>query len=155
LAHCRVHFASDSLLLESEAGSRQAVLDYLDQYIIMDDVAVSDETDSTAAIALEGPELQSELTAALAELGTVHPSALTGPRGTWFELTPQARPQAEALLASRSIPIATPNDQLAARVENGIPLHGVDYTSSNIPHETQLLKLVSFDKGCYVGQEIV
>lgn len=155
LAHCRVYVAADSVLLESEASSRQAILDYFDQYIIMDDVVVTDETDSTQAVAIEGPESPSILSDQLPSLGIVHPSALTGSKGVWMEVTSEASVQLQQLLIDASIPEASPVDQLAARIEHGVPVHGIDYTNSNIPHETQLLDIVAFDKGCYVGQEIV
>ncbi len=41
------------------------------------------------------------------------------------------------------------------RIESGIPEYGKDMDESVIAPETGLLCAVSFDKGCYVGQEIV
>ena len=48
VARCRVHVEADSLLVETDAVSRQPLLDYLDSYIIMDDVTVADETEIEA-----------------------------------------------------------------------------------------------------------
>jgi folate-binding protein YgfZ len=155
LAHCRVFIAADSVLLETEGASRQPLLGYLDQYIIMDDVTVSDESNSTEAIAIEGPQTRLALTPELAALGVVHRAALTGPDGVWLQLLPDRLPQFLDLLTTASIVEANKVDQQAARVENGIPAHRTDYSDANIPHETQLLDIVSFEKGCYVGQEIV
>jgi folate-binding protein YgfZ len=43
-----------------------------------------------------------------------------------------------------------------ARVEAGTPLFHIDFGTSNLPHETGVLRdRVSFRKGCYLGQEIV
>jgi len=42
-----------------------------------------------------------------------------------------------------------------ARIERGIPWFGVDFSQENIPQETALESAVSFDKGCYLGQEVV
>jgi folate-binding protein YgfZ len=43
-----------------------------------------------------------------------------------------------------------------ARVELGIPIFMIDFDTSNLPHETSLIQSrVRFDKGCYLGQEIV
>ncbi|UCC81629.1 MAG: folate-binding protein YgfZ [Gemmatimonadota bacterium] len=43
-----------------------------------------------------------------------------------------------------------------ARVESGIPEYGVDVSQENLTRETGLEgEAVSFDKGCYLGQEIV
>jgi folate-binding protein YgfZ len=42
------------------------------------------------------------------------------------------------------------------RVESGIPLYGIDVSEENLTQETGLEgEAVSFDKGCYLGQEIV
>ena len=42
------------------------------------------------------------------------------------------------------------------RVERGIPVYGWDYGLENLPQETGLTeRTVSFDKGCYTGQEVV
>jgi folate-binding protein YgfZ len=44
----------------------------------------------------------------------------------------------------------------AVRIEGGEPRVGVDVDGSTIPHETGLAgSLVSFTKGCYLGQELV
>jgi folate-binding protein YgfZ len=43
-----------------------------------------------------------------------------------------------------------------ARIETGRPLFGIDFDDSVLPAETsQLDRAVSFEKGCYLGQEIV
>jgi aminomethyltransferase len=42
------------------------------------------------------------------------------------------------------------------RVERGIPRYGRDFGSGNLPQETGLTeRTVSFEKGCYTGQEVV
>jgi folate-binding protein YgfZ len=42
------------------------------------------------------------------------------------------------------------------RVEKGIPIYGRDFGLENLPQETGLTeRTVSFDKGCYTGQEVV
>ncbi|MEJ2547698.1 MAG: glycine cleavage T C-terminal barrel domain-containing protein [Gemmatimonadota bacterium] len=42
------------------------------------------------------------------------------------------------------------------RIERGIPRYGVDYGLQNLPQETGLTaRTVSFEKGCYTGQEVV
>jgi folate-binding protein YgfZ len=60
-----------------------------------------------------------------------------------------------ALLAAGAVE----GDEAAAqclRVQAGIPLYGVDINESTIPQEADLNhRLVSFTKGCYVGQETV
>ncbi len=41
------------------------------------------------------------------------------------------------------------------RVESGIPEYGVDMSDEYLAQETGLEEAISFDKGCYLGQEVV
>ena len=41
------------------------------------------------------------------------------------------------------------------RIENGIPLYGVDMDETTIVPEVGLPELISYNKGCYIGQEII
>ena len=41
------------------------------------------------------------------------------------------------------------------RIERGIPRHGVDVDESTVVPEIDLDGLVSYNKGCYIGQEII
>jgi folate-binding protein YgfZ len=41
------------------------------------------------------------------------------------------------------------------RIENGRPRYGEDMRETSLAQETQQMHAVSFNKGCYLGQEIV
>lgn len=41
------------------------------------------------------------------------------------------------------------------RIEQGIPLYGVDMNETTIVPELGLPELISYNKGCYIGQEII
>ena len=41
------------------------------------------------------------------------------------------------------------------RIAAGVPLYGVDIRERDLPQETEQLRALNFNKGCYVGQEIV
>ena len=41
------------------------------------------------------------------------------------------------------------------RIENGIPLYGVDMDETTIVPELGIDSLISYNKGCYIGQEII
>lgn len=41
------------------------------------------------------------------------------------------------------------------RIENGVPKYGVDMDETTVVLETGLDEAVSFNKGCYIGQEII
>jgi aminomethyltransferase len=168
-ADSRIFVSEDHALIDCEPQVRQTLFDHINSYIIMDDVQLEDVSDATAAIALEGPRA-GEI--ALQALGEVLPAsephahresggirvlraAITGQPGLWL-LCPAARKASllEQLEAAGAV-AASEQDFEVARVENRRPRFGEDYSDSNIPHETGLLRAVSFSKGCYLGQEIV
>lgn len=41
------------------------------------------------------------------------------------------------------------------RIENGIPLYGIEWDETTIVPEIGLPELISYNKGCYIGQEII
>ena len=72
---------------------------------------------------------------------------------------PKGGPEPEAI-ASAAVSVggveASPADYEAWRIERGIPRFGLDITTDNLPQETGLVpRAVSFEKGCYTGQEVV
>ena len=50
---------------------------------------------------------------------------------------------------------ATENEVRLVRIENGKPRYGDDIRDTTLPQETQQMHAISFNKGCYLGQEIV
>ncbi len=66
-----------------------------------------------------------------------------------------AEPVAAALIAAGAVP-ATEAAYEIRRVESGRPRYGADLDDTVIPQEAGLNdRAVSFEKGCYVGQETV
>jgi folate-binding protein YgfZ len=54
------------------------------------------------------------------------------------------------------VPRLSQEDYTLARIEAGMPLMGVDVDEKTIPQETGLVAdSISFDKGCFLGQELV
>jgi tRNA-modifying protein YgfZ len=55
-----------------------------------------------------------------------------------------------------STPLVGADEVQVARIRSLVPAMGADLTSSTIPEETGLVdRTVSFEKGCYTGQELV
>lgn len=167
--HAAVYVGEREVRIECDPERRQRLKDYLDGYIIMDDVAVDDATDRTAAFALEGPEAERIANAALgvpipggepycwAEVDGValYRDSLTGAPGLRVETPAERADQIREKLLAAGAVASAPEDFRTLRVENRVPLFGEDYSDRNIPHESDQIQAVSFDKGCYVGQEIV
>jgi len=43
----------------------------------------------------------------------------------------------------------------AFRIAEGIPVYGIDIAERDLPQETSQMRALHFNKGCYLGQEIV
>ena len=57
---------------------------------------------------------------------------------------------------SPDLPLMAIDDYEMLRIQAGEPLMGVDVTDSTIPQETGLVgETISFEKGCFLGQELV
>ncbi len=65
---------------------------------------------------------------------------------------------ADKLIASLGAELATPAAYEAHRIACGVPRGGIDFAYGDaFPHETNMDQLhgIDFDKGCYIGQEVV
>jgi folate-binding protein YgfZ len=167
LADANLFCLADSILLDTEPETRLKLFEHLDRYIIADDVTLHDETEATAAIGIEGPEAA----AVLEGLGAPEPSVpwstmawreglvarvdTTGAGGFSIILPAATKPELVSQLDSLGIPQATPDDACIVRLENGRPRYGEEITERYLVQETGQLQAVSFNKGCYLGQEIV
>ena len=167
LSDVNILAAPDSLLLDVEPNSRDFVLAHLDKFIIADDVTLSDETTQWTTLAVEGPDAADILAAAeipvpSAELDSlpwagrlVVKASYTGQPGYWILVSPLDAPIVrEALLLAGAAEI-TFNQADSTRIIQGKPRYGVDFGEAHLVQETQLMHAVHFQKGCYLGQEIV
>jgi folate-binding protein YgfZ len=178
LAELEIYSLGDRHLVVSYQMIRERLIEALDRYIIMDDVAIDDATDRLAVIAVEGPKSADVLRAAgggelegFAELehrecsvaGIPVRIVRRSPGGVpGFEcIVERARVESlwDALLdpvrAVGGGPIGY-NALNTLRLEAGIPWFGYDFDESVIPHEARLETThISYSKGCYTGQEIV
>jgi folate-binding protein YgfZ len=164
LADVNLFCFEDSFLLDTEPETRQKLFEHLDRYIIADDVALADETDATAAIAVEGPQalkLLESLGAPLPEAPytwtawgsrSIARVSSTGAEGVCIFTTTGDKP---ALLAQLHVVGASEEDVRIVRLEHGRPRYGDEITERYLVQETAQLQAVSFTKGCYLGQEIV
>ena len=135
----------DSLLLDAPGELRESLLARLDRYIIADDVELADVTDDWKLIHCLGP----------ASAGDGGPESLRracnrfGVPGAdlWFP--------AGAAPASGA-PALSPDVLERLRIENRIPAWGAELGPGVLPPEARLeTRAISFEKGCYIGQEVI
>jgi folate-binding protein YgfZ len=60
----------------------------------------------------------------------------------------------EALRAAGAAPVGSEALEMQ-RIASGLPLYGADIRERDLPQETEQMRALNFNKGCYVGQEIV
>jgi folate-binding protein YgfZ len=166
------------LLLDLEPGLGAKVREFLDKYLISEDAELHDGTPEFAWLKLLGPRTDGVLGAALGApfeplpalasrrvtlagqeawlLGT----ALPGGRGGVDVLVARSglEPVWEALVAAGAAhglkPLGFDALELV-RVEAGVPRYGQDMVDTTIPLEANLTNAISYNKGCYIGQEVI
>jgi folate-binding protein YgfZ len=144
---------ADHFLIDTEPGLREKVRQHIRRYIIADQVELEDVTGQTASIGVEGPAAAS-LQLAPGEW-TIAPFTVTGQAGYRIYCPLESRADLVRQLESLGAKPATAEDARMVRIENGKPLYGEDIRDTTLPQETQQMQAVSFNKGCYLGQEIV
>lgn len=167
LADANVLCFEDHFLLDTEPELRVKLFEHLDRYIIADDVTLEDQTDRLATISVEGPQSQS----VLEHLGAPIPDAdfhhfnwnaipiaritSTGAPGFFLFVPIELKSEIVASVESAGAISATPEDARIVRLEHAHPRYGDEISDRFLVHETGQLQGVNFNKGCYLGQEIV
>ena len=160
----------DFLQLETDRSQSERLLTHLRRYIIMDDVKLEELDASRTALGIAGPraaEMLQSLGAPVPEPGKFQTGNLAGSDVTVFGAFSPVVPRFEIHVASDDV-LSVWNALIGAgaapcgieamedfRVLEGVPEFDVDFSDKHLPQETNLLRALNFNKGCYIGQEIV
>lgn len=181
IADLSISVLADSISVDTAPETAGSLFNELDKYIIADDVELADVTMETGAIGVHGPKapallgtvLEMEGLAGLPERSHLCRDAdtrfkhaiicvrtdSTGECGYTVYTAAETLPALwEALMAEGKGFGVQPvgwNALEALRIEAGIPRYGTELTDSVIPLEAELEHAINFEKGCYIGQEIV
>jgi len=160
----------ERIVVETDSTQLDAILEIFDRYIIMDEVEI--ESLPCAVIGLAGPacaevlrrtgileaeripELQvSELQLGGGKLRLVRSD---NPCVASYEISgvDSAQQLWGSLLQAGAREITSGTLELF-RIACGIPKFGVDIRQKDLPQETGQDRALNFNKGCYIGQEIV
>ena len=154
----------NDFLLDVEPETRDSLYQHLDHYIIADDVTLEDATPRIGTLSIEGPQAL----AAAARTGAPVPDKPWA-HAAWNNITvanvsstgaPALRffvpkDEKQALIEKFTIPEASPEAARVVRLENLQPRYGEDILGTTLSQETRQSHAVNFNKGCYIGQEIV
>ncbi|HEU5457926.1 MAG TPA: hypothetical protein VFU68_04860, partial [Terracidiphilus sp.] len=165
----------DELQLEIAANQYDRLIAHLERFIIMDDVELhpmgAEPGAAETAIGVTGPEAEAVLTRIGLPLLS---EAMTSTRFEWNGLDLKLLrdfgvsvphftlwiPVAgltrlwRTLSTGGAVPVGSKTLE-AFRIAEAVPLYGVDIVERDLPQETAQMRTLHFNKGCYLGQEIV
>lgn len=172
VADARLWRRADDILVEVEPGLLSKVKGFLDSYLISEDVELRDASGDFAFLWLLGPKASAAaapFAAGVAE-GQFSPadalaSGALALRAEWplsgiCFLVPHASAQqawdalAAATAAQGGLPVGFEALEVL-RVEAGVPRYGADMDDKTIPLEAGLTRALHYNKGCYIGQEVI
>jgi tRNA-modifying protein YgfZ len=149
-AHLFFSSASDAFLLDADPALREILPGRLDRYVIADDVGIADVTDQFAIFHLLGPAappLPNEFRILQAR------RFVTVGWDIW--VNGQDRDRAREELSAR-FQVQTEDQAEIFRIESGSPRWARELTEEIIPIEANLEeRCVDYEKGCYIGQEVI
>ncbi len=166
-----VHRLQDCIYMETEPGLATKLIETLDRYLIADDVTLSDESDIWSIWGVQGPRANELVDRVVGRVpadlpehhviirefeGTptwVTARSYTGEPGYDLRIA-QNDSLRRALVKAGGTPAGWQVEEIL-RVEAGIPRYGAEVDESVTPLEAGLNRAVDFDKGCYIGQEVI
>lgn len=146
-------------VLETSADQIDGIEALLDRFIIMDDVVMERWMAEAEGVVLLGTAAREEL-AKLVGVAAPEPGRMVR-AGDAVVLAPPVTgvpcfdvwaAEAKVLVGGREL---GQEELEAMRVEAGVPKFGVDIRDKDLPQETNQTQALHFNKGCYLGQEIV
>ena len=177
IAGMKVCVFGESIDIETNAETTSILYQELDKYLIADDVTIEDFTERTGAVGVHGPKsaelLKDVYGFDVRDLPEYHSvvDEIDGRRIVCIRANETGELGYNLCTASESIEwlwdtilrkgrafSAEPVGLTALnslRIEAGIPRYGAELGDSIFPGEAELENAISYEKGCYIGQEIV
>jgi folate-binding protein YgfZ len=164
------------ILVDTDADQLEKIISTFDHYIIMDDVVVTKLGEQMTSLGIAGPKSRAVLQGAGIQVLEMQPLEVVTPKCNCdcecieCSVVRGEEPRRESyeiwiapgdvlklwrgLLSAGAKPVGSEALELA-RMVSGIPRYGVDLRDRDLPQETGQDRALNFNKGCYVGQEIV
>jgi len=177
-ADLNIYRLQDELLLDFEPGLTPAVSQRLEKYVISEDVQITDVAAAYGLLSAQGPKAETVIKS-LQEFPELpdKPFSFVKQADERGEIYLMNRPRFGSAGYDLFLPVgalASFADKLSksaasvegrfcgweagemARIEAGMPRFGADMDETNIPLEAGLENsAISFNKGCYIGQEVI
>ena len=160
------------LLALTGPGNQSKVAEWMDFYTFTEDVSVMDITPDTAMMSVVGPK-SGDIVEAVFGLDvrgwqrfdgapcptvdgcTIVRTDFAGVLAFDVIVHHSAESEVRDRLESNGVLSANAEALELLRIENMAPAFGAELTENHNPLEAGLLEYISFNKGCYIGQEVV
>lgn len=157
----------DRIAIEAPVERREALQAWLGKFLLLSDAELIDRSDDTAGLMLVGPDADARLGAARLPEAEGNGVLLTiagapviarrdlscGIPGWSLRVSSDAR---DDVLSALDVTVISAESVDIMRTEAGRPRFNRELNASVLPKETgQESRAVSYDKGCYCGQEVV
>ena len=173
--YCRVIKMGEELILIGSFFHSSHLIDWINRFVILEDVEVKDVSAEYAWLTLIGPHAKQFI-------GQLSNKLITdGDEAIWIKINGQMFPalkntnfkhpaynfcfkneNAAIIVSTLLAQLKSFNGRLIGdtafqiiRVESGMPDWGTEITQDYNPHEARLTHAISFTKGCYTGQEVI
>lgn len=154
LAVIRVSRQGDRFFIETEEATREKVFQNLFRFTFAGDFFVEDLSDSYSFFEIFGPKQDVYNPNVGEKFAGAYVFEL--PYGAAYFVPADLAEKFRGFLTSEN-GCVTVSDELyeTLRIESGVPKYGVDMDETTIVPELGLEGLISYNKGCYIGQEII
>jgi folate-binding protein YgfZ len=160
------------LLATTDRDQAPKVASVLQKYIIMDKVEIEDISEKLVSIGVAGPKAGEILAKAKIDFAPLEPGQLVDavwndigisivrnphPHMEGYEvwLAPENGEKVWDALVSAGATAVGSDAWEMYRIARGVPRYGIDLRERDLPQETGQEHALNFNKGCYIGQEIV
>ncbi len=146
LAIVKVLRRGGKFLFETDSATHEKVFQNLFRFTYAGDFFVEDLTDKFRCFEIINYQFQN--------IGAEYIEFQNGFGKNYFVPAETAENFRSDLINQNAVEIPDELDKIL-RVENGIPKYGVDMDDATIVPEIGIPDLISYNKGCYIGQEII
>ncbi len=166
LAVVKVWKKDGKFYFDTEDKTYETVLKNLERFTLAGDFKVQDLSESFVCFSIQGknlPEFEFELpdenqlneTEFNGEKLIILNNADIGEKGFYFYIKQNSAENFKTKMHELGVKSVSDQAFEVLRIESGLPIYGVDMDDSTVVPEINLHELISYNKGCYIGQEVI
>lgn len=166
LAVVKVWKTGGKFYFDTEDKTYETVLKNLERFTLAGDFKVQDLSKDFICFSIQGkklPEFEYKLpdenqiieTEFEGEKLIILNNADIGEKGFYFYVTQNVAEKFKTKMHELGVKGVSDQAFEVLRIEAGLPLYNVDMDDSTVVPEVNLENLISYNKGCYIGQEVI